>query len=95
MSNEVYNFSKTIELLNKRMKNLVIVISFLVLVSSCSVNQNMYKGRYYDIEIVKSVGDSVVISSWMRYKYGKHILVNLDEYDLVIKDYKEKKNRKN
>jgi hypothetical protein len=77
------------------MKNLVIVISFLVLASSCSVNQNMYKGRYYDIEIVKSVGDSVVISSWMRYKYGKHILVNLDEYDLVIKDYKEKKNRKN
>ena len=72
------------------MKNLVIVISFLVLASSCSVNQNMYKGRYYDIEIVKSVGDSVVISSWMRYKYGKHILVNLDEYDLVIKDYKEK-----
>jgi hypothetical protein len=72
------------------MKNLVIVISFLVLASSCSVNQNMYKGRYYDIEIVKSVGDSVVIGSRIHYKYGKDVFVNLNDYDLVIKDYKEK-----
>jgi hypothetical protein len=77
------------------MKNLVIVISFLVLASSCSVNQNMYKGRYYDIEIVKSVGDSVVVNSGIQYKWGKHVFVNLDDNDLVIKDYKEKKNRKN
>jgi SOS-response transcriptional repressor LexA len=55
----------------------------------------MYKGRYYDIEIVKSVGDSVVVNSGIQYKWGKHVFVNLDDNDLVIKDYKEKKNRKN
>jgi hypothetical protein len=72
------------------MKNLVIVISFLVLASSCSVNQNMSKGHYYDIEIVKSVGDSVVIGSWIRYKCGKEYFMNAEDSDLVIKDYKEK-----
>ena len=77
------------------MKNSVIVFLLLVLATSCSLEKRLerkhtYKGEMFDIEIVKSPGDSVVMEPGTKYKYGKNVLVHLDEENLVVRGYKLK-----
>ena len=77
------------------MKNSVIVFLLLVLATSCSLEKRLerkhtYKGEMFDIEIVKSPGDSVVLEPGTKYKLGKEVFLQPDENNIVARGYKLK-----